>query len=194
MAYAPVFIGEHFRIVPPGTPPHSERLDLVMQRGAFGSGEHETTASCLEWLAELPAVVDANLLDLGSGTGILALAALRLGAASAVCVDTSAQAVATCRHNCALNGFGERVIQVNGSLADLELTGFDLAFANIYGDLLRQFAADLARRVRPGGWLILSGILWEDNYAVRQAYQEVGCRIERNRMLADYSSLLLQKI
>lgn len=193
MSYAPIAIGEHFRIVPPGTTALTERLDLVMQRGAFGSGEHETTASCLELLAELPAVSGARLLDLGSGTGILAIAALRLGAATAVCVDTSAQAVDNCRHNCALNGFEDRVIQVNGSLADLEQTGFDLVLANIYGDLLLQFAAELGRRVRPGGWLILSGILWEDNHAVRQAYLDAGCRILRNLMLAEYSSLLLRK-
>jgi len=192
--YQSFTIGRHFRIRPPEeAAPADGRIDLVLARGAFGSGEHETTASCLELLADLPAVRGANLLDLGSGTGILAIAALKLGAGRAVCLDISPEAVQTCRGNCELNGVDGRVRHVTGSLDTLDETGFDLVLANIYGDLLIDFAADLAGRVKPGGWLLLSGILWEYNFEVRQAYQKLGCRAEKNRMLAEFSSLLLRK-
>jgi len=191
--YQPFLIGNRFRVVPPGTPPLPERLDLIMERGAFGSGEHETTHSCLELLETLPAVQHANLLDLGSGTGILSIAALKLGANAATCVDISPEAVENCRHNCDLNGCADQVTHVPGSLAELEARTFDLVLANIYGDLLLQFASDLVPRVRPGGFLMLSGILWEDNFAVRQAYTDLGCEVQRNRMLEEFSTLLLQK-
>jgi len=191
--YQPFQIGKRFRVVPPGTPARPGCLDLMMERGAFGSGEHETTHSCLELLEDLPAVQRADLLDLGSGTGILSIAAFRLGAASATCVDISPAAVDNCRHNCRLNGCAGQVSHVTGSLNDLAARNFDLALANIYGDLLLQFAVELAGRVRPGGWLLLSGILWEDNFAVRQEYESAGCRVRRNHMLEEYSTILLQK-
>jgi ribosomal protein L11 methyltransferase len=191
--YGPFLVGSQFRIVPPATPAVPDRLDLVMERGAFGSGEHETTISCLELLEDLAAVRGAHVLDLGSGTGILSIAALKLGAASAVCVDISPEAVRNCRFNSRLNGLDRQITHVNGSLDDLAGSGFDLVLANIYGDLLLDFAADLSRRVRPGGWLLLSGILWEYNFDVRQAYTKAGCRILRNLMLEEFSSLLLQK-
>jgi ribosomal protein L11 methyltransferase len=191
--YQPFLIGKRFRVVPPGTPTLPERLDLVMDRGAFGSGEHETTHSCLELLEDLPDVLHADLLDLGSGTGILAIAALKLGAASATCVDISPEAVENCRHNCDLNGCTDQVTHAAGSLVDLASRDFDLVLANIYGDLLLQFASDLASRVRSGGYLLLSGILWEYNFAVRQAYTNAGCEVLCNRMLDEFSTLLLQK-
>jgi len=191
--YQPFLIGNRFRVVPPGTPTRLERLDLVMERGAFGSGEHETTHSCLVLLEDLPEVRQADLLDLGSGTGILAIAALKLGAAAATCVDISPEAVANCRHNCDLNGCSDQVTHVAGSLSDLGSRDFDLVLANIYGDLLLQFATELASRVRPGGLLLLSGILWEHNFAVRQAYAGAGCEVLSNRMLEEFSTLLLQK-
>jgi ribosomal protein L11 methyltransferase len=191
--YDPFLIGRQFRIVPPATPAAPDRIDLIMERGAFGSGEHETTISCLELLESLTAVPNARIFDLGSGTGILSIAALKLGAASAVCADISPEAVRNCRHNCRLNGVERQVSHVHGSLADLEQSGFDLVLANIYGDLLLDFSAVLASRVRPGGWLLLSGILWEYNFDVRQAYAKAGCRLLRNLMLDEFSTLLLQK-
>ncbi|WP_027716189.1 50S ribosomal protein L11 methyltransferase [Desulfuromonas sp. TF] len=192
--YPPFTIGATFRIVPPGTPASTEgRIDLVMDRGAFGSGEHETTASCLEILAELPEVRGARVLDLGSGTGILAFAALKLGAARAVCVDINPQAVETARRNGELNGLTDRLIHRAGTLGSAGEDPFDLVLANIYGDILLNLAEDLTRRARPGALLLLSGILWEYNFEVRQHYERLGCEIIRNRMLEQFSTVLLRK-
>lgn len=192
--YAPFPVGNGFRICPPGTPPSTDgRLDLVMERGAFGSGEHETTISCLEAIEELSLGGTRRILDLGSGTGILSIAALLCGAAEAWCVDIDADAVASCRRNCAHNGLDCRVHHRCGALDGLIEEGFDLVLANIYGDILLDVAADLVRRTKPGGLLLLSGILWEYNFDVRQRYQSFGCRMIRNRMLEEFSTVTLEK-
>lgn len=192
--YSPFTIGTRFRIAPPDSPPSKDRLDLIVAKGAFGSGEHETTANCLEILETLPDIADARLLDLGSGTGILALAALKLGARSAVCIDISPDAVRTCRTNCEQNGVEDRVRHVTGSLDTLETEEtFDLIIANIYGDLLLDMADDLVDHAQPGSYLLLSGMLWEYNFEVRKKYSELGCTVIGNSMLEEFSTVLLRK-
>ncbi|MGE4343137.1 MAG: 50S ribosomal protein L11 methyltransferase [Geoalkalibacter sp.] len=192
--YSPFNIGARFRITPPGdNPVEDERIPLVIAKGAFGSGEHETSASCLEILEELPQVQGARVLDLGSGTGILAIGALHLGAAQAVCIDINPDAVRTCRINCEHNGVSERVTHVTGSLDFTKERDFDLILANIYGDLLVDFAPDLVSRARTGGLLLLSGILWEYNFEVRRLYEKLGCRVLKNRLLNEFSTVLLEK-
>lgn len=193
--YQPFNIGTRFRIVPPDTPPSTDgRIDIVIAKGAFGSGEHETTASCLEILEDLAQVAGASVLDLGSGTGILALGALKLGAERALCVDISPDAVKTCRRNGELNGFSGKLVHHTGSLDSLPgQETFDLVLANIYGDLLVDLADDLASRVAPGGLLLLSGMLWEYNYEVRKLYEKRGCTVVKNRMLEEFSTVLLRK-
>lgn len=193
--YSQFNIGARFTITPPGDAPvEAERTPLVIAKGAFGSGEHETSASCLEILEELPQVQGGRVLDLGSGTGILAIAALHLGAAQAVCIDINPDAVRTCRLNCEHNGVSERVTHITGSLESAKERDFDLVLANIYGDLLVDFAPDLVSRARSGGLLLLSGILWEYNFEVRQLYEKLGCRVVKNRMLNEFSTVLLEKI
>lgn len=194
MSYAPFTIGSRFRILPTDASPSSDdRIDIYMPRGAFGSGEHETTASCLEVLETLPAVTGSHILDLGSGTGILTIAALKLGAGSAVCVDIDANAVASAIHSCELNGIDDEVEHVCGTLAAVEGHDFDLVLANIYGDILLDNAQALVERTKPGALLLLSGVLWEDNYDVRQRYRRCGCEVVSNRMMETYSTILLAK-
>ncbi len=190
--YQPFNIGSKFSITPPyQTNNVDDRMNLFMQRGAFGSGEHETTESCLEILERLPEVKEARLLDLGSGTGILAIAALKLGAKHATCVDIEADAVESARVNCQLNNLENSVTHVTGTLDVVQECGFDLVLANIYGDILLDIAEDLSLKVRPGGTLLLSGMLWEYNFDVRQAYERRGYQVVRNRMLEEFSTTLL---
>lgn len=193
--YTPFNIGNRFRILPPTAEhPNDERFNLVMDRGAFGSGEHETTCSCLEALENLPQVSNAKVLDLGSGTGILAIAALMLGAKSAHCVDIEDDAVLACQRNCEQNGFDNSVDHFCGTLDLLPEGDFDLILANIYGDILLNVAEDLVNRAKAGAFLLLSGILWEYNFDVRQKYERLGCIVVKNRMLPEFSTVLLQKI
>jgi ribosomal protein L11 methyltransferase len=191
--YPPFTIGNRFRILPPDSPSSEDgRIDLIIAKGAFGSGEHETTANCLEILETLPEVRGAKVLDVGSGTGILAIAAQHLGASSAVCVDIDPAAVETGRRNAELNGFPDRIAHIPGVLEDVPMGPFDLVLANIYGDLLLDLAEGLVARTRPGTILLLSGMLWEYNFEVRQKYERLGCEVVRYRMLEEFSSILLK--
>jgi len=192
--YEPFEIGQSFKIIPPEHPPsEDDRIDLITQRGAFGSGEHETTVSCLELLETLPDLSGKRVLDLGSGTGILAIAALKLGAASVLCVDIDSAAVKTAQQNCQVNQVDERALHVCGTLDDINDDQFDLVLANIYGDILLDVATDLVAHTVSGGDLLLSGILWEYNYDVRARYEQLHCALIRNRMLPEFSSLWLKK-
>jgi ribosomal protein L11 methyltransferase len=192
--YAPFHVGSRWRLSPPGQSPATDgRLDLVMARGAFGSGEHETTASCLEALETMPGLEGARVLDVGSGTGVLAIAALKLGARHALCLDVDPAAVASAGHNCALNGVADRVQHVVGDLGAVVDTDFDLVLANLYGDLLLRHCAGLVARARVGASLLLSGILWELNWDVRTRFGGAGCTVVSNRFLDAYSTVLLRR-
>ncbi len=192
-AFKPLKIGQTLTILPPGGEVPTERTPLWMERGAFGSGEHETTRNCLEIIEKLNPQTNDRVLDLGSGTGILSIAALLLGAGKAWCVDIDQAAVDACRRNSRLNQVDRQIEHCLGTLDCLPETGFDLGLANIYGDILLKVAQDLSARIRPGGHLLLSGILWEYNFDVRQRYQNLGFKILENRLHSEFSTLLLLK-
>ncbi|MEA3544355.1 MAG: 50S ribosomal protein L11 methyltransferase [Thermodesulfobacteriota bacterium] len=192
--YQPFEIGNRFTIVPPDiSVPETGRIQLVMDRGAFGSGEHETTQSCLEILETLPAAENQKILDLGSGTAILTIATRLLNPGHAWCVDIEEAAVISGQRNCRLNGMDTGITHVCGTLEPLEEDSFNLILANIYGDILLDVAADLVDKAAPGAFLLLSGILWEYNFDVRQKYQRLGCKLIKNRLLDEFSTVLLQK-
>lgn len=193
--YQPFNIGDQFTIVPPdmGTG-ETRRHHLIMERGAFGSGEHETTRSCIELLEQLPDLSQRKILDLGSGTGILTIAALLLNPDSrASCVDIDPIAVDSCQNNCRLNHINQRVQHLCGTLDQVDENNYDLILANIYGDILLNIAAELVKKARPGSYILLSGILWEYNFEVKKKYQELGCDLVRSRLLDEFCTLLLKK-
>ncbi|MCK5914295.1 MAG: 50S ribosomal protein L11 methyltransferase [Desulfuromusa sp.] len=192
--YRPFTIGNQFTILPPDiTPPEANRIKLIMERGAFGSGEHETTESCLEILETLSLGDDLKILDLGSGTGILTIATLLLHAGDAWCVDIEEAAIQSGQRNCRLNHVDDHITHVCGTLEQLKENDFNLILANIYGDILLDVAEDLVNKAVPGTYILLSGILWEYNFDVRQKYQKLGCKLLKNRLLNEFSTILMQK-
>lgn len=191
--YQPLMIGNRFAIVPPTTENLLEdRISLIMARGAFGSGDHETTRSCLEILENLPLPFNPKILDLGSGTGILTIAALKLLGGTAWCLDIEKAAVACAKSNCELNQITTAQHHC-GTLETFTETGFDLILANIYGDILLAVATDLVHRAKEGAMILLSGILWEYNFDIRRSYQQLGCELIRNRLLEEFSTVVLRK-
>lgn len=150
-------------------------LDLVLAGSAFGGGAHPTTASCLAALAGLAPLDDLAVLDLGSGSGILALAALRLGAARATCVDVNPEAVAAARRNGELNGLCGGLEHAQGGVDAVAGRRFDLVVANVGGELLLDLAPEIAPLARPGGWLLLSGLLDGWGPELEAAYGGLGC-------------------
>ncbi|MFP5358662.1 MAG: 50S ribosomal protein L11 methyltransferase [Gammaproteobacteria bacterium] len=134
---------------------------------AFGTGTHPTTALCLEWL-EAQDLRGLSVLDYGCGSGILAVAALVLGARSAVCVDIDPQALQATRENALANGVAERIETCLPE--DFEPFAADRVVANILAGPLIALAPRLAHCLRPGGRLALSGLLQRQAEEVRAAY------------------------
>ena len=154
--------------------PHHERVEdpdaavVRMDPGlAFGTGTHPTTALCLEWL-DAHAPVGLEVIDYGCGSGVLALAALRLGARTATCVDIDPQALIAVRDNATANGLEARV-RICEQPQALAGTG-DLLLANILSAPLVQLAARFAERVRPAGAIVLAGLLEREAAEVTGAY------------------------
>ena len=192
--FSPFAVGG-FTIIPEGEPPPTNAgIPLIMgKKGAFGSGEHETTMSCLEMLERLPGLREMRVLDLGSGTGILAIAAARLGAGSVVAVDIDERAAASCAANARLNGAADRVVSLCGELGCITGEPFDLLLANIYADIHLALADEMTGIVRTGGLLLLSGIPIQDKFDVQLRFQRLGCRLLDMRILEEYVTILVEK-
>jgi len=165
--FEPIRVSARLWIVPSWhDAPDPEAMVLVLDPGmAFGTGSHPTTRLCLEWL-ERSVTPGLSVLDYGCGSGILAIASARLGAAEVVGVDIDEQAVIASRSNAERNGVSVR-FQDSGR----ELNGqFDLVVANILANPLKVLAPAICGHVRRGGRLALSGILSEQTGDLIAAY------------------------
>lgn len=165
--FEPICISKRLWIVPSWhEPPDPEAITLVLDPGmAFGTGSHPTTRLCLEWL-ERTITPGVSVLDYGCGSGILAIAAARFGAAEVLGVDIDAQAVAIARDNARRN----RVRAHFTDSANALQGQFDIVIANILSNPLKALAPALCAHVRPGGMLALSGILVEQAEELIAAY------------------------
>ena len=171
-----------------------ERIPIVLGPGrAFGSGEHETTRSCLEELENMPWASIKTVLDLGCGTGILAVAAVKLGAQSVTAVDPNPFAVETAATNVKLNSAEDNIEILQGELKDLKGKRYDLIMANLYGDVLLELVTDLPLVLNSGGYLVLSGVHYEYHYELKTGFVEMGLTLLKNRMLDEYTTLIFKK-
>lgn len=155
--------------------PHEKRVDepgsvtLLLDPGlAFGTGTHPSTALCLEWLATHD-VSDQHVLDFGCGSGILAIAALLLGARHSVAYDIDPQAIQATRDNAVANGVSDRLTTVDPERR-VEPFPADLVLANILARPLIELAPQLSATIRSGGALVLAGLLDRQADEVRAAY------------------------
>lgn len=147
--------------------PDPAAINIALDPGvAFGTGAHPTTRLCLRWLAET-VTPDADVLDYGCGSGILAIAAMKLGAARACGIDIDPQAVLAAQQNAEQNG-----VAITLATAEEDIAGpAQIVVANILANPLTVLAPLLARLTRPGGQIALSGILVEQADAVLEAYE-----------------------
>jgi ribosomal protein L11 methyltransferase len=168
--FRPMRFGQRLWICPSWQePPEAGAVNLILDPGlAFGTGTHPTTALCLEWLDANPPI-GALVLDYGCGSGILSLAALKLGARHAWGVDIDPQALTATQTNAERNGIAAGNLYAVGpqELPPLEA---DLVIANILSGPLVELAPALCAHLKPGGHLVLSGILAEQADTVRAAY------------------------
>jgi len=158
---------------------------------AFGTGTHPTTALCLEWL-DSAQLQGKTVIDYGCGSGVLAIAALKLGAASAIAVDIDPQAVTATLDNAQRNGVAQRLTV--STVEQMRAQPADLVLANILAEPLEQLAPELSRLVVPGGTIVLSGLLraqarhiadrYAPWFALRPAFKEEWARLDGARGFA----------
>jgi ribosomal protein L11 methyltransferase len=172
--FKPMRFGDRLWICPSwAEPPEPDAVVLRLDPGlAFGTGTHPTTALCLEWLDRQP-LAGCTVLDYGCGSGILAIAALLLGAERAIAVDNDPQALIATRDNAERNGIAPQRLavclpeEIDRHLGDGEA---DVTLANILAGPLQSLAPELTRLTRTNGRIVLSGILAEQANAVAQTY------------------------
>ena len=187
--FHPLEIGERF-VVRPSWEPYagSRALEIVIDpESSFGTGQHETTRLCLSAL-EMLDVAGKSVLDMGCGSGILSIAALRLGAVSAKAVDIDDKCLTVAYENAALNGIGKDRYAVlvgdvlsNGALREALGGGYDVVVANIVADVIIGLAPMVQQFLKPGGLFLCSGIIDTRAGEVADALRQNGWEIETTR-------------
>lgn len=169
--FTPMQFGERLRIIPSYESETQGSTEVVLDPGlAFGTGKHPTTAMCLRWLDQH---IQGNevVMDYGCGSGILSIAAVKLGATKVMAIDHDPQAIHATLENALRNGIDEHQIS---TYLPQDLTAsptVDILIANILANPLIQLAKEFAAFVKPKGQLVLSGILEEQSHDVIEAYQ-----------------------
>jgi len=164
------------------------QAEVVIDPGqAFGTGGHLSTLLALEWVAALAdaALAEACVLDVGSGSGVLALAALRLGARGAVAFDLDPLAGQATRDNAAANDLAARLSVFVGPVSALGAVRFDVVLANLLSSELLPVLRDVARLTAAGGSVVLSGLLAAEEPRIVQECGRVGLRREGRRARSD---------
>jgi ribosomal protein L11 methyltransferase len=176
-------------------PPNT--INLRIEAGAaFGTGHHGTTVGCLyAYDALLKRTRFAKVLDVGAGTGVLAIAAAKTGSALALGTDIDPVSVRIGRENAALNRVGARFVYANGLNHRLVAANapYDLVFANILARPLVWLSSDIKGALKPGGRAILSGLLRSQERFVRAAYLARGFRVERRYHRDAWATLVLRR-
>ena len=196
--FKPLRVGSRLLIVPTWEKvvPLPDDLILRIDPGmAFGTGGHETTRLCLELLENLMNSIGAtqpSLLDLGTGSGILAMAASLLGAGRILALDIDADAIEVARENLALNGLAEKVVCDTTTLESIS-ESFDIILANILAEELVRLAPVLATHLNPGGALILSGILAEKEGLVRKGFAMHPLQFLETSFAGEWAAMLYRR-
>ena len=166
---------------------------------AFGTGLHPSTRLCLLELDATPPR-DTHVLDLGTGSGILAIAAARLGARDVLALDIDSVAVTVATDNVRRNGLSDRIAVARGTLPlandprrDAAPSGFDIAVANITAPVLTGMAEHLVAALRPGGRLIAGGILDDLAPALRERFESLGARVLKVAAESDWRVIVAQR-
>lgn len=180
--FKPLRIGERLVIRPTWEEYAAGDADIVIDLDpgmAFGTGTHATTRLCLTVLERIMSGKEGaeghagrkarSVLDVGTGSGILGIAAAKLGAEEVIAIDLDADAIGAATENSAKNGVSA-IMQVSGTPLEAICSGFDVILANILAEDLARLAPELTRRLAPGGFLVLSGILTEKEPIVAERY------------------------
>ncbi|OSS42719.1 Ribosomal protein L11 methyltransferase [Desulfurella amilsii] len=165
-------------------------IPIVLNCNAFGSGEHETTRSCLEIISKLD-FSNKTILDIGAGTGILSFASLKKGAKQAICFDISFEACKNLKENAHYNCLNN--IYSVCSTIDAINSQYDVIFANIYSSIILSNVNNIDKLLKEEGLLIASGINYEYNFETRHEFEKLGYETQEVKFLEDYVTMVLKK-
>ncbi len=218
--YRPIPIGRRLLILPAWLEsPEPERVAIKIDPGmAFGTGSHPTTQLCLELMESIfdtrdsrvessrsdgearPSTPGIRVIDVGCGSGILSIAALKLGAAAALGVDIDPESIRNSRENADTNSIGDELVLGVGSVGEILDGKFPwgsgkLVLANILAPvIIRLFDTGLAELLEPGGVIILSGILQEQGQGVIDAAEARGLKLSKSREMGDWVALAMERL
>ena len=168
-----------------------EQVVLLDSNMAFGTGEHETTSMCVELMQEY-ITPDSVCIDVGCGSGILGISAVKLGAAKAYLTDIDPIAVESSLHNSELNGVADKTIVAHSNLLENTEVQGDVMMANITGEVLKMLAPSIPKNLKKDGVLILSGIIESRLEMVKAAYEAVGMQVVFERRKGEWFALVLK--
>ncbi|HUG34522.1 MAG TPA: 50S ribosomal protein L11 methyltransferase [Anaerolineales bacterium] len=205
--YKPILIGEHLLILPAWMDsPDPNRIAIKIDPGmAFGTGTHPTTQLCLELMERmldllgLKDLTGLHVIDIGCGSGILSIAAIKLGAKQALGVDIDGESIVNSRENAETNRVGKELILGVGSVAEIlagqfPLKSAPLVVANILAPVIvRLFDAGMVDLIEGGGAIILSGILLEQEGSLLEAGQAHGLGMIERRQMGDWVALTMTR-
>lgn len=192
--FRPLHIGERIVVVPEWIPyekKEGEEIVLLDSNMAFGTGEHETTSMCLELLQEYLKEGD-EVLDVGCGSGILGISAVKLGAKKAYLSDLDPIAVQSAQHNANKNGVERKTVVTQANLLDGSKVHADLILANITAEVLALLAPSIPNALKAGGTLVLSGIIKDRLQFVKERYSAAGFEVRREENKGEWYALVLK--
>ena len=169
----------------------NEEVVLLDSNMAFGTGEHETTSSCVELMQDY-VTSESVCIDVGCGSGILGISAIKLGAKKAYLTDIDEIAVVSSKHNAQLNGVADKTVVAHSNLLDDTSVVADVMMANITGEILTMLAPSIPKNLKADGVLILSGIIESRLQMVKDAYQAVGMKIIKEVRKGEWFALVLK--
>ncbi|MDE5548795.1 MAG: 50S ribosomal protein L11 methyltransferase, partial [Clostridia bacterium] len=159
---------------------------------AFGTGEHESTKMCLNLLQAI-GMEGKSVIDVGTGSGILALAAAKLGAIAVDAYDIDDNAVKSAKENCILNGLQDKIVVENANLLDKTAGKFDVVLANITADVLIMLSQSLGDYMKKDGIVIISGIILKRENDVKYAFEKAGFTITERINMGEWVAFKLSK-
>jgi ribosomal protein L11 methyltransferase len=193
----PFAVGRKFYVLPFKHRTHfvpAGRLPIWLEPGmAFGTGTHETTQLCLEAIEDYLVLPGTSFLDVGTGSGILALGAAKLGAARIVACDSDAVAVQIAQSNAAVNRCASKLRVIGGEVQKVSGRSFDLVVANLTLEIIEEILEGMERRLGPGGKLIISGILSRQLSHLRPSLRRNALSVADCRKKGEWICLVLTK-
>jgi ribosomal protein L11 methyltransferase len=189
-----IYISKRIVIKPAFKQYESVEDDIVITldpKMSFGTGEHESTKLAVRLLEKY---VNGNekILDVGSGTGILSIAAIKLGAAFAVAVDNDHWCYENCVENCALNNVVERIKVVEGEIGIITEEDFDLVVANIQKNILLLISEKIMTKTKKNSIVVLSGLLFKDETEIISHYQSVGFKFIEKKVMDEWIAIVFK--